>query len=120
MSLRQVSVNASRASSASGASRAFLVEVKRSVNLPKLDAKMPPYFKLILHKDSNFNHKHVSKTISSVIPNMVLSEANDKASEAFITGHSLLRVCPQEIAEDFNKQIRSKFVDTSIEPVDFF
>jgi hypothetical protein len=105
---------------ASNASQKFQVKVQRNVKLPSLDAKMPPYYKLILHKGSNFNHQHVSKTVSNIIPNMSRLEANDKASEAFMTGHSLLRVCPQELAEDFNSQLTSKYVETTIEPVDFF
>lgn len=93
---------------------------KEQVKLPKLDARLPPYYKLILHKDISFEHKYVSKVISGVIDNMTLAEANDKATEAYLKGKSLLRICPQEIAEDYCEQIRANQVKTTIEPANIF
>jgi ATP-dependent Clp protease adapter protein ClpS len=98
----------------------FHVAVKPKVKLPNLSTDVPPHYKIILHKDIDFNHKHVSRVLTSVIVDMRLPEANDKATEAFIKGRSLLRVCPEDIATNYCNDIKKQNVSTTIEPVDFF
>jgi ATP-dependent Clp protease adapter protein ClpS len=98
-----------------------LITKKRKVlTFPKLNTELPPHSKLILHNDVNFKHSYVSKVISSIIPDMTHIEACDKATEAFLYGKSLLRVCPQDLAQEYCENIRKSYVKVSIEPVDFF
>lgn len=87
---------------------------------PDMATDVPPHYKLILHKDSRFVHKHVSKVLSKVIVDMSLPEANDKATEAYLKGISLLRVCPEDIAVSYCNDITKNNVSATIEPVDFF
>lgn len=98
----------------------FPVNVKPKMKYPSLSTDVPPHYKVILHKDGGFNHKHVSRVITSVIVDMSLSEANDKATEAFLKGTSLLRVCPEDIATSYCNDIKKQNVLSTIEPVDFF
>ena len=88
--------------------------------LPDLTSDVPPHYKLILYKDLNFNHKHVSRVLTEVIIDMPLTEANDKATEAYLRGRSLLRICPEDIAVGYCNDIKKNNVMVDIEPVDFF
>lgn len=97
-----------------------LIPKKKPIVMPKLSTDVPPHFKLILHNKVDFQHKHTVQVITSVIHDMTILEAQDKASEAFLTGQSLLRVCPEEIAFSWCKEINEKNVKTTLEPVDFF
>lgn len=96
------------------------VLVRPRMKYPDLKNDVPPHYKLILHKDKTFNHKHVSRVLSEVIIDMSLTEANDKATEAFLKGKSLLRVCPEDIAKSYCTDINDCNVSATIEPVDFF
>ncbi len=96
------------------------VPVRPRIKYPDLTNDVPPHYKLILHKDQAFNHKHVSKVLSEVIIDMSLTEANDKATETFLKGKSLLRVCPEDVAKSYCNDITRHKVSATIEPVDFF
>jgi ATP-dependent Clp protease adapter protein ClpS len=88
---------------------------------PLLRASLPPHCKLFLHRDVGvFDHKYVAKVVQKAIDDMSFEEACDKATEAYIMGHSLLRVCPQELAEDYCKKIRTNNVMATIEVVGIF
>jgi ATP-dependent Clp protease adapter protein ClpS len=97
-----------------------LVKKTKVVVLPKLSADVPPHYKLILHNDVSFKHRHVVRVLSEVIIDMSVLEAQDKATEAYVSGRSLLRVCPKDIAFTWCKEIREQNVKTTVEPVDFF
>lgn len=96
------------------------VLVRPMMKYPSLTNDVPPHYKLILNRDGSFVHKHVSKVLSEVIIDMTLTEANDKATEAFLKGKSLLRVCPEDIALMYCNDIKKNNVSATIEPVDFF
>lgn len=96
------------------------VLVRPKLTYPNLSRDVPPHYKLILHRDNGFVHKHVSKVLTEVIVDMTLTEANDKATEAYLKGRSLLRVCPEDIAVTYRNDIVKNNVSASIEPVDFF
>lgn len=98
----------------------FPVAVRPKLKYPSLETDVPPHYKLILHKDIAFNHKHVSSVLSEVIIDMSLLEANDKATEAYLKGKSLLRVCPEDVAVNYCNDITKNNVSATIEPVDFF
>lgn len=91
----------------------------KSFTNPKIKTGFPPYYKLYLHKFPYFEHGYVSTVIHKVIDGMTKEEANDKTTEAYLNGLSLLRVCPQEIAEDYCEKIRSKQIISTIEPVSY-
>jgi ATP-dependent Clp protease adapter protein ClpS len=93
---------------------------KPRMRYPDLTNDVPPHYKVMLHKDDNFVHKHVSKVLSEVIIDMSLTEANDKATEAYLKGKSLLRVCPEDVAKIYCSEIINNKVSATIEPVDFF
>lgn len=97
-----------------------LIPKQKVVQMPKLSTDTPSHYKLILQKNADFNHKHTVRVISDVITNMSVLEAQDKATEAFVTGKSLLRICPEEIAFLWCKKISDQDVKTIIEPIDFF
>ena len=97
-----------------------LIPKQKVVSMPKMSTDVPSHYKLILHKNADFKHKHTVHVISDVIDNMSVLEAQDKATEAFVTGKSLLRICPEEIAFLWCKKISEQNVKTTVEPVDFF
>jgi ATP-dependent Clp protease adapter protein ClpS len=96
-----------------------VLKVRAPLTTPKLRHASPPYYKLFLHKDIEFEHRYVSKVVSKVIEDMTIEEANDKATQAYLMGISLLRVCPQDIAVDYCERIRSQNVKTTIEPIEY-
>jgi ATP-dependent Clp protease adapter protein ClpS len=96
------------------------VLVRPKIKYPDMTSNVPPHYKLILHKDSQFVHKHVSQVLSEVIVDMSRPEANDKTTEAYLNGTSLLRVCPEDIAISYCNDITKNNVSATIEPVDFF
>lgn len=85
-----------------------------SSNLKK---SFPSYYKLILHKNTEFEHKHVSKVIHDVITDMSIYEAQDKATEAYLMGKSLLRVCRDNVAKEYFDKIVEKKVFVTLEEV---
>lgn len=99
----------------------FPLVPKRKVTVtPKLSTEVPPHYKLILHNKVDFKYKHTVRVLCKVINGMSVLEAQDKATEAYVSGKSLLRVCPEEIAFMWCKQISEQNVKTTVEPVDFF
>lgn len=87
---------------------------------PAMKAKLPPFYKLVLHRDSGFDHKYVAKVVHKTIDDMSFEEACDKTTEAYLMGKSLLRVCPQELAEDYCEKIRSNKVMATVEAATLF
>jgi ATP-dependent Clp protease adapter protein ClpS len=85
---------------------------------PSLRATLPPHYKLFLHRETGvFDHQYVAKVVHKVIDDMSFEEACDKSTETYMMGRSLLRVCPQELAEDYCKKIRANKVMATIEAV---
>jgi ATP-dependent Clp protease adapter protein ClpS len=84
---------------------------------PKTKTRPPPSYKLLLHKEKHQKDIYVVKIIAGVIKDMTIEEAESKVYEVNKKGISLLRVCPQEVAEDNCERIRLNGVKSTIEPV---
>ena len=98
-----------------------LIPKKRiQLTRPAMKSTRPPYYKLILHRDTSFDHKYVAKVVQKTIDDMSFEEACDKTTEAYLMGNSLLRICPQEVAEDYCEKIRDKKVMATVEAVTLF
>ena len=93
-----------------------------SYTRPALRASLPPHYKVFLHRETNcaFEHQYVAKTVYTVIDDMSYEEACNKTTEAYLMGRSLLRVCPQGLAEVYCEKIRDNKVIATIEAVDTF
>jgi ATP-dependent Clp protease adapter protein ClpS len=95
----------------------FPLVPKNKVGLTSANVKKgsPPYYKLVLHKNTEFEHKHVSKVIHHVIKDMSIHEAQDKTTEAYLMGKSLLRVCPENVAKEYCDKIVEENVSVTLE-----
>lgn len=73
----------------------------------------------MMHKSSQHDKDegYVIKILSKVIDDMSVAEAQLKLREAQVVGVALLRVYPQEIAEDCCHRIRLGGIKSSVEPV---
>lgn len=82
------------------------------------DRRPPPRYSLLLHRDKfqEPNDIYVSKVIASVIEDMTMEEACAKTEEAWANGEALLRVYPQDLAEERCELIRRNGVKTTIRP----
>lgn len=87
---------------------------------PSLKATLPPHYKIFLHRDNAFDHQYVAKVVHKAIDDMSFEEACDKTTEAYLMGRCLLRVCPQELAEDYCEKISANKVIVSVEGVGNF
>jgi ATP-dependent Clp protease adaptor protein ClpS len=100
----------------------FPVIIKQRIRYtrPTMKASRLPHYKLVLHRDPSFDHKYVASVVHKTIDDMSFEEACDKTSEAYLLGKSLLRVCPQEQAEDYCEKIRDKKLMATVEAVGMF
>lgn len=80
------------------------------------DARPPPRYSLLLHRDKFQDDRYVSKVIAGVIEGMTMEEATAKTEEARDKGVALLRVYPQEVAEERCELIRRNGVKSTVQP----
>ena len=91
--------------------------MRLTTSLPKTVNSSPPMYKLLLHREKYQMDKYVTKVLTNAIKDMTLEEADMKMTEAKLRGVSILRIYPQEIAEDKCERIRFNAVKATIEPV---
>jgi ATP-dependent Clp protease adaptor protein ClpS len=88
----------------------------KPVMKPVTQSRPPPRYKLLLHDDKFNEGRYVVKVLARIICNMTMEEAEEKMMEAHLKGVSLLRVCPQDEAEDYCEKIRYNGVKSTVEP----
>ena len=75
-----------------------------------------PRYKVLLFNDSVHSKKEVSRILMNVIKDMSFEEATSKMLEAHTSGNAVVRVCPQDTAEEYCDGLRGHGLTSSIEP----
>ncbi len=89
---------------------------KRNVVVARPRFHIAPRYRVLLFDDSIHNKKEVSRILMRVIKDMSFEEATSKMLEAHTSGNSVVRVCPQDRAEEYCGGLRGHGLTSSIEP----
>lgn len=90
-------------------------EALRKVAPSKAMHTRPPHYKVVLHNDVKNRIGYVVSILPRVIKDMNYNEAYAKTMEAHEGGSSVLRVCAQELAEDYCEGLRVNGLRASIQ-----
>jgi ATP-dependent Clp protease adapter protein ClpS len=93
-----------------------LLQTKYTITT-KLKQYHSPMYKVILYNDKVNEIEYVHKVLVNVFNDMRKKEAIEKTWQAHNKGSSILRIYPQDIAEESCEKLRLNNLISQIEPV---